>query len=289
VQNWWPAGGQNAMPPQGQAPLNAAPTVMPPAAMPNDSGALPNTMPSPSAQAGVVHSQDAGVDRAQDADVPDSAFADVWPPHFERMENETTDQKTDSDYFADILENTKNKVFRFKSMPVPVFIYPCPNPLYTQVCISGFESWENRSDGLVRFVQVNDPDRARIKVTWNHLGLKPDGNEGALGGHTVMKWNTGSANKLKVLPIAIPGTKVTVPPQVIEINLDVIDSKQPENRPLLLKNIVTHELGHALGLIGHSPHRCDMMNGITDEYSRISQRDLNTLKRLYEAKPDVAL
>lgn len=227
------------------------------------------------------------------ANSDDLQLTNIYPPHFERMENTTTNQKIEDDYFNSILEHTKNRVFRFKAMPIPVYIYPSPEPQYTQYCIAGFENWESRSDGLVRFVQVNDPDRARIKVIWNHLGTGPDGNQGMLGAHTVMKWNERDSSKLKLMalvPMSLPGTsKYVVPPQIIEVNLDVIASRAPEKRPLLLRNIVTHELGHALGLIGHSPHNADMMFADTDEYSRISQRDLNTLKRLYDSKPDVPL
>ncbi len=80
-----------------------------------------------------------------------------------------------------------------------------------------------------------------------------------------------------------------MPPQVIEVNLDLIYSKMPEQRYLLCKNILAHELGHALGLLGHSPEKGDLMFSVTDEYSRLSQRDLNTLQKLYERKVDVPL
>jgi Predicted Zn-dependent protease len=93
------------------------------------------------------------------------------------------------------------------------------------------------------------------------------------------------------VPIYIPrlGAKYTVPPQEIEVNLDLIYSKVPEARFLLTKNIIAHELGHALGLLGHSPDKGDLMYSITDEHSRLSQRDLNTLQKLYQKKVDVPL
>jgi predicted Zn-dependent protease len=93
------------------------------------------------------------------------------------------------------------------------------------------------------------------------------------------------------VPLFIPnlGPKYTVPPQEIEVNLDMIDHKYKEARYLLLRNIIAHELGHALGLLGHSPNNNDMMFNITDEYSRISERDLNTLNKLYQKKTDIPL
>jgi predicted Zn-dependent protease len=76
---------------------------------------------------------------------------------------------------------------------------------------------------------------------------------------------------------------------VIEVNLDVLYGHDADIRDLLLKNIATHELGHALGMLGHSPKESDMMYTVTDEHSRLSQRDINTVTRLYQKKADIPL
>ncbi len=223
--------------------------------------------------------------------------ANTFPCHFFRIE-EASSKPSNEDYLDSVLTASKNRVFKFQNMPVPVYITAPPDPAYASAVVAAFADWDRRTEGLIKFTTVTQPNSARIKVTWSHLGIKPDKDASTLGAHTVTKWTKKPSGRLSLLSVGAipvplyipsPGPKYTVPPQVIEVNLDLVESNEAEARYLTLRNIVAHELGHAVGLLGHSPNKGDLMYPITDEHSRISQRDLNTVKRLYEKKATVPL
>jgi hypothetical protein len=214
---------------------------------------------------------------------------------FVRIEPPYTNLAQVGDYFPTVLEASKHRLLRFQHMPIPIYITPYQDKEFIRACNGAFEMWEQRSNGIVRFTQVDDPNKARIRVIWSRLGLGQSPNDCVLGAHTITKWSDASGSGLTSfvfagIPVGLPhGPKYVVQPQVIEVNLDLIYARPDEVRLRLLRNVVAHELGHAVGLMGHSPQRSDLMNALTDECSRISRRDINTLQKLYESPVDIPL
>ena len=53
---------------------------------------------------------------------------------------------------------------------------------------------------------------------------------------------------------------------------------------VFLKRVCLHELGHALGMHGHSPNKHDIMfpSAVWDGEDKLSERDKNTIRRIYQ-------
>ena len=294
----------------GWTPANSQSRPQPPADVANASPAAANQFPPvPAPQRPLVAPQSDSSNfnpavAAHNASINKKFGSDAlpllnaFPPTIVRMEPDNATLIARPDYYEQVRKASKGKCIRFKSMPIPVYIQNFPDRGFMNCVLRAFENWEGRSDGTVRFSQTDNPNQARIQVLWKHLGSKSDASGCLLGAHTILKYTSHGNGNLSLMsvgavpvPIYIPrlGPKYSVPPQVMEVNLDLVMTKEPSIRYQCLQNIVTHELGHALGLLGHSPNEADMMYPITDEHSRLSQRDLNTINVLYKNKLDIPL
>ncbi|WP_084639324.1 matrixin family metalloprotease [Geitlerinema sp. PCC 9228] len=75
--------------------------------------------------------------------------------------------------------------------------------------------------------------------------------------------------------------KSTADPPILSHRCDIF--LNPHQAPSYLRATIRHELGHALGIWGHSPIETDTMYfSQVQKPAPISQRDLNTLRRIYQ-------
>jgi hypothetical protein len=203
-----------------------------------------------------------------------------------------------TNYYHCVYKASKQKVMRFTKMPVAVYVSPPPNSQYGQACNEAMKYWEERTDREIQFVAVGSRKQARIVLEWRKLGTARTEKGTIHGASTVTKWRARPPLKLCSLdlgpvavPLCIPSLRLRyrAKPQIVKLNTDLIETRAPGLRLVLLRNLVAHELGHALGLLGHSESPEDLMYSQTDERSAISDRDVNTLRMLYSKRTDVEL
>ncbi len=180
-----------------------------------------------------------------------------------------------SDYYAEIAVDSELNTWN--SFPIKVMIGSVPNADWAQGAREAFKIWK----GMFPLELSADSDEADILFDWES-GTGENGHAGE-----EQDWV-----KFRRVGDAPTGRKVAY----ISVDLSRQWSKDE------MRAIVLHEMGHALGIKGHSDSKSDIMYWQMQDKSRQvyiprvmfpiawkslvskpSQRDLNTLIRLYNA------
>ena len=145
-------------------------------------------------------------------------------------------------------------------------------PGYKQLMIEAFATWVKASENRLAYKVVATPQEANVACYWVPRRMK-DMNEHELG-HT--KWCFAYHKKE-------PNLLMPQSAQVVIITL-APNSNQSISYAAM-RAICLHELGHTLGITGHSPYQGDVMYATLSPYdipSTLSPRDIATIKRLYQ-------
>ena len=170
-----------------------------------------------------------------------------------------------SDYFADA---TRQELCRFQttSAPLKVFIEPADTVTgykkqYDDFLVAAFDSWTAASQALT-WTRVDNAGDATIVCKWSPKA----------------SWKHAEAGQAesKILNNSIQSSVITIltlPPLGGDLTDDTV------------KYICLHEVGHAMGLLGHSQSNNDVMyfsetEGMPQE---LSARDKATIARLYKS------
>jgi len=175
------------------------------------------------------------------------------------------------DYLADAVESGTIR-FAKERMPLKIYLAPAASvpgykPEYDEIVRQAFADWQATAPDFLSFVYVPSAEAADITVTWTNDPTKMVSS--AEGGHAMV---VPAANGILKSDITLLTTQA------------VTHSELGTNH---LRHIVLHEVGHALGIFGHSPKAGDIMYGIvmpTDVVSNLSDRDKRTMLALYSAK-----
>jgi tetratricopeptide (TPR) repeat protein len=178
-----------------------------------------------------------------------------------------------NDYFDDA---TQNGIARWPQSRMPITISIKPDPKvpgfrqeYVDVLKQAFADWEKALNGVVKFEYTNDP-AAEINCTWtDDVKQMISSSE---GGHAVV----------------LPDSKGIMKVNIILLSVPPLGTQKLSNN--YARRIDLHEIGHALGILGHSKNPNDIMFSSVmpaDTISELSNRDKNTLSKIYSASAEM--
>jgi tetratricopeptide (TPR) repeat protein len=172
-------------------------------------------------------------------------------------------------YLTYVLFHGKVVHFSTDRMPLKVFISDGRGVQgwssgMKQAVTYAMRAWQSATHGRVYFAQVYSDANADIVVHWRR-----NFSDGILG----------------VSPLQ------TVGDTIVQSDVNLATFYPDSNAPIPgedLKAIAIHELGHAIGMRGHSPNPDDIMFfSKTRQLNTLSQRDTNTIGMLYKLQADV--
>lgn len=177
-----------------------------------------------------------------------------------------------NDYFDDA---TQNGISRWPQSRQPITISIKPDasvpgfrPEYVDVLKQAFSDWADASQGAIKFQFTDDP-AAKIVCTWTDDVKQMISS--AEGGHAVV----------------VPDSKGILKVNIILLSIPPVGTQKISNN--YARRIDLHEIGHALGILGHSKTPNDIMFSTVmpaDTVPQLSNRDKNTLAKIYSASAE---
>jgi tetratricopeptide (TPR) repeat protein len=177
-----------------------------------------------------------------------------------------------SDYLADV---TKSGAARWSVQKMPLNVYMRPatsvpgfQPQFAAILQECLADWSRATGNLITFKFVDSEPDADIVCSWtaDHKSFANSAELGEVELTTSGNYIIGATLKLLTVP-ALPGATMT---------------------PNTMRSTCLHEIGHVLGLAGHTTNPGDIMfydsATIYDHRRELSQQDINTIRKFYSAQ-----
>ena len=173
--------------------------------------------------------------------------------------------------FADTIPPATILVFHWPGNRLPVRFYADPRGAMPALVSLGIATWEGEFlYGELTGVRVSDSSQADIIVYWP-AGVPPDVPPDA--GPPMDACGGTTTNPVSAFVPPVDST-------VLHVGLIAKAGFSNAQVAACLRRVVIHELGHALGLIKHSPYPDDIMNALP-EVTTPSPEDRRTITVLY--------
>ena len=146
----------------------------------------------------------------------------------------------------------------------PGYNVPGWNPVMVDLVKQSFAEWQNALGNKFQFQFTNDVRYTDVMVIWHER------SKGVEVGSQTIRWSQDTITQA-------------------DLELSLYSPEGNRFNTQQLKAIALHEIGHVLGLRGHSTNTHDIMYpSMTPQATGLSARDINTMRALYRLKPNIS-
>ena len=178
-------------------------------------------------------------------------------------------------YLDAILSSGKLERWNPRSFPLKVYINAGSNvpPEYVNEVKNAFLTWQETSHNVITFTYTQNISNADFVCNFTSDLKNRNCDEKGMGAAAYQYFEYNNEGNISH--------------SIVEFSPQMCDGRLfPHN---MFYSTALHEIGHGLGLRGHSTNSNDLMFPIssTNERIKISKADLNTLRAVYSIIPDV--
>ncbi|MBC7999222.1 MAG: matrixin family metalloprotease [Leptolyngbya sp.] len=142
-------------------------------------------------------------------------------------------------------------------------------PVFPELAMEALNEWSDASNGKLQFQLVSNPNHADITLAWSDT---VSGNQEVFeAGNTI----TTTSYNGRTGDVSISHAHINLLTQVGGNSFSDIE----------IKKVALHEIGHAIGIQGHSPNPADIMYAVTSraQQPQLSPQDISAINQIYSS------